>query len=165
MKNLKLFLSLTVIMSLLGCATGGFQADVVARDTAGKTQYVQTGVVTQVRSVIIEGDRDVGATSGTVLGAIVGSGAAGRAADGDGETSEQIGAIVGGLVGSVVGSEIGESISRKDGVEIIIKLDTNNREAAIVQEAAKDSSLEVKSGDKVRIIRSAGRSRVVPYNE
>jgi len=165
MKNLKLFISLTVIMFLLGCATGGFQADVVARDAAGKTQYVQTGVVTQVRSVIIEGDRDVGATSGTVLGAIVGSGAAGRAADGDGETSEQIGAIVGGLVGSVVGSEIGESISRKEGVEIIIKLDTNNREVAIVQEAAKDSSLEVKAGDKVRIIRSAGRSRVVPYNE
>ena len=165
MKNLKLFISLTVIMFLLGCATGGFQADVVARDAAGKTQYVQTGVVTQVRSVIIEGDRDVGATSGTVLGAIVGSGAAGRAADGDGETSEQIGAIVGGLVGSVVGSEIGESISRKEGVEIIIKLDTNNREVAIVQEAAKDSTLEVKAGDKVRIIRSAGRSRVVPYNE
>ena len=86
------------------------------------------------------------------------------AAGGDGETSEQIGAIVGGLVGSVVGSEVGESISRKKGVEIIIKLDSNNREVAIVQEASEDEAQEVKAGDKVRIIRSAGRSRVVPYN-
>ena len=111
-----------------------------------------------------DNSEEVGATSGTVLGAIVGSGAAGRAAGGDGETSEQIGAIVGGLVGSVVGSEVGESISRKKGVEIIIKLDSNNREVAIVQEASEDEALEVKAGDKVRIIRSAGRSRVVPYN-
>ena len=116
MKKLNSIISILAILSFVGCATGGFQADVVARDAAGKSQYVQTGVVTQVRSVVIEGDRDVGATSGTVLGAIVGSGAAGRAAGGDGETSEQIGAIVGGLVGSVVGSEVGESISRKKGV-------------------------------------------------
>ena len=164
MNKLNSIISILVILSFVGCATGGFQADVVARDAAGKSQYVQTGVVTQVRSVIIEGDREVGATSGTVLGAIVGAGAAERAAGGDGETSEQIGAIVGGLVGSVVGSEVGESISRKKGVEIIIKLDSNNREVAIVQEASEDEAQEVKAGDKVRIIRSAGRSRVVPYN-
>ena len=42
------FLKLKIIIASLiigGCATGGFQGDVVSRDAAGKQQFVQTGVV------------------------------------------------------------------------------------------------------------------------
>lgn len=160
----KLFINIFFVMLISGCATGGFQADVVARDASGKAQFVQTGTVMSVREVTIEGDRDVGATSGTVLGAIVGSGAGERSADGDGETSAGIGAIVGGLIGSVVGSEVGEKISRKEGIELVIKLQANDKEISIVQEISTDPVINFRAGDKVRIIRSAGRSRVVPYN-
>ena len=153
-------LMLLSILALGGCATGGFSPDVVSRDAAAKSQYVQSGVVVSVRNVTIEGDRAGGNLFGSVLGAIVGSNIGGE----DDETTQQVGAVVGTAVGSVVGQNVGESLSRKAGVEIIIKLDTNEREISIVQEMPEDVNYSFRAGDKVRIVRSGGKARVVPYN-
>ena len=153
-------LILLSILALGGCATGGFSPDVVSRDAAAKSQYVQSGVVLSVRNVTIEGDRARGNLFGSVLGAIVGSNIGGE----DDETTQQVGAVVGTAVGSVVGQNVGESLSRKAGVEIIIKLDTNEREISIVQEMPEDVDYSFRAGDKVRIVRSGGKARVVPYN-
>ena len=153
-------LILLSILALGGCATGGFSPDVVSRDAAAKSQYVQSGVVVSVRNVTIEGDRAGGNLFGSVLGAIVGSNMGGE----DDETTQQVGAVVGTAVGSVVGQNVGESLSRKAGVEIIIKLDTNEREISIVQEMPEDVDYSFRAGDKVRIVRSGGKARVVPYN-
>lgn len=153
-------LILLSILALGGCATGGFSPDVVSRDAAAKSQYVQSGVVVSVRNVTIEGDRDSGNLFGSILGAIVGSNIGGE----DDETTREVGAVVGTAVGSVVGQNVGESLSRKAGVEIIIKLDTNEREISIVQEMPEDVGYSFRAGDKVRIVRSGGKARVVPYN-
>ena len=153
-------LILLSILALGGCATGGFSPDVVSRDAAAKSQYVQSGVVVSVRNVTIEGDRDSGNLFGSILGAIVGSNIGGE----DDETTREVGAVVGTAVGSVVGQNVGESLSRKAGVEIIIKLDTNEREISIVQEMPEDVYYSFRAGDKVRIVRSGGKARVVPYN-
>ena len=153
-------LILLSILALGGCATGGFSPDVVSRDAAAKSQYVQSGVVVSVRNVTIEGDRDSGNLFGSILGAIVGSNIGGE----DDETTREVGAVVGTAVGSVVGQNVGESLSRKAGVEIIIKLDTNEREVSIVQEMPEDIDYSFRAGDKVRIVRSGGKARVVPYN-
>ena len=153
-------LILLSILALGGCATGGFSSDVVSRDAAAKSQYVQSGVVVSVRNVTIEGDRDSGNLFGSILGAIVGSNIGGE----DDETTREVGAVVGTAVGSVVGQNVGESLSRKAGVEIIIKLDTNEREISIVQEMPEDVDYSFRAGDKVRIVRSGGKARVVPYN-
>ena len=153
-------LILLSILALGGCATGGFSPDVVSRDAAAKSQYVQSGVVVSVRNVTIEGDRDSGNLFGSSLGAIVGSNIGGE----DDETTREVGAVVGTAVGSVVGQNVGESLSRKAGVEIIIKLDTNEREISIVQEMPEDVDYSFRAGDKVRIVRSGGKARVVPYN-
>ena len=153
-------LILLSILALGGCATGGFSPDVVSRDAAAKSQYVQSGVVVSVRNVTIEGDRDSGNLFGSILGAIVGSNIGGE----DDETTREVGAVVGTAVGSVVGQNVGESLSRKAGVEIIIKLDTNEREISIVQEMPEDVNYSFRAGDKVRIVRSGGKARVVPYN-
>lgn len=153
-------LTLLSILALGGCATGGFSPDVVSRDAAAKSQYVQSGVVVSVRNVTIEGDRDSGNLFGSILGAIVGSNIGGD----DDETTREVGAVVGTAVGSVVGQNVGESLSRKAGVEIIIKLDTNEREISIVQEMPEDVNYSFRAGDKVRIVRSGGKARVVPYN-
>ena len=153
-------LILLSILALGGCATGGFSPDVVSRDAAAKSQYVQSGVVVSVRNVTIEGDRDSGNLFGSVLGAIVGSNIGGE----DDETTREVGTVVGTAVGSVVGQNVGESLSRKAGVEIIIKLDTNEREISIVQEMPEDVDYSFRAGDKVRIVRSGGKARVVPYN-
>ena len=155
-----LILILLSILALGGCATGGFSPDVVSRDAAAKSQYVQSGVVVSVRNVTIEGDRDSGNLFGSILGAIVGSNIGGE----DDETTREVGAVVGTAVGSVVGQNVGESLSRKAGVEIIIKLDTNEREISIVQEMPEDIDYSFRAGDKVRIVRSGGKARVVPYN-
>ena len=153
-------LILLSILALGGCATGGFSPDVVSRDAAAKSQYVQSGVVVSVRNVTIEGDRDSGNLFGSVLGAIVGSNVGGA----DDQTTQEVGAVVGTAVGSVVGQNVSESLSRKAGVEIIIKLDTNEREISIVQEMPEDVDYSFRAGDKVRIVRSDGKARVVPYN-
>ena len=153
-------LILLSILALGGCATGGFSPDVVSRDAAAKSQYVQSGVVVSVRNVTIEGDRDSGNLFGSILGAIVGSNIGGE----DDETTREVGAVVGTAVGSVVGQNVGESLSRKAGVEIIIKLDTNEREISIVQEMPEDIDYSFRAGYKVRIVRSGGKARVVPYN-
>ena len=153
-------LILLSILALGGCASGGFSPDVVSRDAAAKSQYVQSGVVVSVRNVTIEGDRDSGNLFGSILGAIVGSNIGGE----DDETTREVGAVVGTAVGSVVGQNVGESLSRKAGVEIIIKLDTNEREISIVQEMPEDVDYSFRAGDKVRIVRSGGKARVVPYN-
>ena len=153
-------LILLSILALGGCATGGFSPDVVSRDAAAKSQYVQSGVVVSVRNVTIEGDRDSGNLFGSILGAIVGSNIGGE----DDETTREVGAVVGTAVGSVVGQNVGESLSRKAGVEFIIKLDTNEREISIVKEMPEDVDYSFRAGDKVRIVRSGGKARVVPYN-
>ena len=153
-------LILLSILALGGCATGGFSPDVVSRDAAAKSQYVQSGVVVSVRNVTIEGDRDSGNLFGSILGAIVGSNIGGE----DDETTREVGAVVGTAVGSVVGQNVGESLSRKDRVEIIIKLITNEREISIVQEMPEDVDYSFRAGDKGRIVRSGGKARVVPYN-
>ena len=153
-------LILLSILALGGCATGGFSPDVVSRDAAAKSQYVQSGVVVSVRNVTIEGDRDSGNLFGSILGAIVGS----NIGDEDDDTTREVGAVVGTAVGSVVGQNVGESLSRKAGVEIIIKLDTNEREISIVQEMPENVNYSFRAGDKVRIVRSGGKARVVPYN-
>ena len=61
------------ILALGGCATGGFSPDVVSRDAAGKSQYVQSGTIVSIKRVTIEGDRDSGNIFGSILGAIIGS--------------------------------------------------------------------------------------------
>ena len=62
-----------------------------------------------------------------------------------------LGAVVGGLAGSAAE----EGITRKDGLEITVKLD-GGAMIAIVQEADE----AFKPGDKVRIVENADTSRV-----
>ena len=88
-----------VLLSLLalgGCATGGFSPDVVSRDAAAKSQYVQSGEVVSIRNVTIEGDRDSGNIFGSVLGAILGSNIGG---DDDETTCIDAWVITGGGIG------------------------------------------------------------------
>ncbi len=148
------------ILTLGGCATGGFSPDVVSRDAAGKSQYVQFGTIVSVKRVTIEGDRDSGNIFGSILGAIIGSNIGGD----EDQTTQEIGAVVGTAVGSTVGQEVSEKITRREGLEIIVKLTSNEREISVVQEVSEDPDYAFKVGDEVRVVRSSGKSRVVPYN-
>ena len=54
MNKKALIIMLLSFLALGGCATGGFSPDVVSRDAAAKSQYVQSGEVVSIRNAISE---------------------------------------------------------------------------------------------------------------
>jgi len=133
---------------LAACASSN-SGSVYSRDEARKVQTVKTGVVESVRQVKLEGTKSpVGTVAGGAVGGIAGS------SIGHGRGSA-IGAVVGAVVGGLAGAAAEEGITRKDGLEITIKLDGGGL-VAIVQEADE----VFKAGERVRLIESGGTSRV-----
>ena len=67
--------------------------------------------------------------------------------------------MLGSIVGSAIGSEIASSVSKKDGVELLIETTSGNF-VSIIQEVGAYSYYK---GQKVRIIKRNGKSRVIPF--
>lgn len=66
-----------------------------------------------------------------------------------------IAAVIGAVAGGLAGSALEEAVTRKDGLEITVKLD-NGSLVAVVQEATESFA----PGDNVRLIESGGVTRV-----
>ena len=130
-----------------------YKPDVVSKSDLQKQQYVVLGSIIEITKVTIEGDREVGAAAGALIG-----GATGQSVT-DSEPESDIATIIGGLVGSVVGAEVGSKLTKKDGVELLIKTDTG-RLVSIIQEVSK---YNFKVNQKVQIIKRNGKSRVLPF--
>ena len=73
---------------------------------------------------------------------------------GDGDT----GGVLGALVGSAVGSKMGDAATRKPAIELLLDLDSG-KTVSIIQEEG-DYSFAV--GQRVKIIKNKGKSRVMP---
>jgi len=131
-----------------GCASSN-AGNVYSRDEARKVQTVKTGVIESVRQVKLEGSKT---PIGTVAGGVVGGVAGSTVGHGAGST---IAAVIGAVAGGLAGSAIEEGVTRKDGVEITVKLDSGPL-VAIVQEATE----EFHPGEKVRLLESGGTTRV-----
>ena len=151
MKNniLTLVIAICIISS---CSTSSLRPDIVDRSTAQKAQSVVFGVIEDVTKVTIEGDRELGALAGGVIGGAVGK------SNSDEEIESGVGAILGSLIGSKVGAEIGSSVSKMEGVELLILKDSG-RYKSIIQEAA---DFNFQAGQAVKIVMSGGKSRVLP---
>ena len=151
MKNnvLTLVIAICIISS---CSTSSLRPDIVDRSTAQKAQSVVFGVIEDVTKVTIEGDRELGSLAGGVIG-----GAVGRS-NSDEEIESGVGAILGTFIGSKVGAEIGSSVTKIDGVELLILKDSG-RYISIIQEAA---DFNFQAGQAVKIVMSGGKSRVLP---
>lgn len=148
MHTLRLIALVALTTLLTACASSG-SGGAYSRDEARKTQTVKTGVVESVRSVKIEGTKTpVGTATGAVVGGVAGS------TIGHGKGSV-IAAVVGAVAGGLAGSAIEEGVTRKDGIEITVKLDSGGL-VAVVQEADE----QFHPGEKVRILESGGTSRV-----
>ena len=107
------------------------------------------GVVESVRTVTIEGTQSgVGAGAGAVVGGVAGS----NIGHGKGST---VGSVLGAVVGGLAGQAIEEKASRKDGLEITIKLESGQI-IAVTQEADE----QFRAGDKVRVLSGSGATRV-----
>jgi outer membrane lipoprotein SlyB len=148
MKVSKLILVAFISVFLTACASSN-SGSVYSRDDARKVQTVKTGVVESVRTVKLEGTKS---PVGTVAGGVVGGVAGGSIGSGRGSA---IAAVIGAVAGGIAGSAIEEGVTRKDALEITVKLD-GGALIAIVQEADE----AFKPGDKVRIVENADTSRV-----
>ena len=139
----------TLLTVLLGACASSNSGQVYSRDDARKTQTVRTGIVESVRQVKLEGTKSpIGTVAGAAVGGIAGS------SIGEGKGSS-IGAVIGAVVGGLAGSAAEEMMTRKDALEITVKLDGGGL-TAVVQEADE----QFKAGDKVRLIESGGNTRV-----
>ena len=134
-------------------ATPSQSGSVYSRDKVGQEQTVRTGVVDSVRQVEIEGTRSgIGPAAGAVVGGIAGS------TIGHGKGSS-VGAVLGSVIGGVAGQATEQGTTRKNGVEITVKLD-NGGLLAITQEA---DGTTFNSGDRVRLLSGGGVTRVARY--
>ena len=142
-------LAVSLLSIFLAACASSNSGSVYSRDEARKVQTVKTGIVESVRQVKLEGTKSpVGTVAGGAIGGIAGSSV------GDGKGSA-IAAVIGAVVGGIAGAAAEEGITRKDGVEITVKLDGGGL-VAIVQEADEVFN----AGDKVRLIESGGTTRV-----
>ena len=145
-----LVVSAAAAVLLSGCVSQK-TGDVYTRDEALREQSVRRATVESVRPVKIEGTRSgVGAVAGGAVGGIAGS------TVGTGKTSS-VAAVAGALGGGLAGHALEEGVTRKNGVEITVRLD-NGEVRAIVQ----DDSEKFFTGQKVRLLTHNGVTRVSP---
>jgi outer membrane lipoprotein SlyB len=152
MKN-KLLMLVPIIGLLASCAQDSLSGDVYSRSEARSGQSVNSGRVTAIRYVKIEGGNQGGAILGGLAGGALGS------TIGSGRASNTAGAIGGGLLGSAVGSHAQQSMGSRQGVEITVRLDSGGS-VAVVQEVSQKNPNYFKVGDRVRVLNSGSSMRV-----
>lgn len=134
---------------LTGCASGLGSGD-YERGEARRAYEVKMGVVESVRPVRLEGtESGVGAVAGGVVGGIAGSNVGGG-------KGAAVGAVLGAVAGGLAGAATEEVVTRKQGLEITVRLDSW-RTIAVVQE---DKGEGFAPGDRVRVLESGGQTRV-----
>lgn len=147
MKTLSLIL--IAVALLAGCASSK-SGDVYSRDQARREQTIRMGIVESVRPVTMEGTKSaVGPVAGAAVGGIAGS------TLGHGKGSA-VTAVIGAVAGGLAGAAIEEGVTRRQALEITVKLD-NGQFLAIVQEG---DAAEFRPGDRVRLLSTGGETRV-----
>jgi|TARA_B100001093_G_scaffold30370_1_gene26331 outer membrane lipoprotein SlyB len=149
--NNKIIIIMFGVLITSSCVSNSLQPEVVSRTDAQKQQYVVFGVINNVNNVLIEGDREIGAAAGAVIGGKIGKDVT------DSEVEENIATVLGAIIGSSIGSEI--AAAKKEGVELLIETDSGNF-ISIIQEVGAYSFFK---GQKVQIIKRNGKSRVIPF--
>jgi outer membrane lipoprotein SlyB len=148
MNATRIVVAAVAAVTLAGCASSK-SGSVYSREDARQEQTVRMGVVESVRSVTIEGTKTpIGAIAGGAIGGIGGS------AIGSGRGSA-VAAVAGAVAGGLLGATAEEGLTRKEGVEVTVRLD-NGELRAIVQEGDET----FKPGDRVRLLSVNGQTRV-----
>jgi outer membrane lipoprotein SlyB len=146
----KMILLAATLAVLAGCASSN-RGDVYSRGEARREQTVRLATVESVRPVTIEGTKTpIGAVAGGAVGGIAGS------SMGHGRGSSIVG-VLGAVGGGLAGAALEEGATRKQGVEITVRLE-NGELRAIVQE----ESDKFVAGQKVRLLTTGGVTRVSP---
>lgn len=149
MRILTLTLALLAAVNLAGCASGLGGGDYERTETR-RVMSVRMGVIEGVRPVKLEGTNT---PLGTVAGAAIGGVAGSTVGSGKGAA---IAAVVGAVAGGIAGAAAEEGFTRKQGVEVTLKMD-NGELLAVVQE---DGGENFKPGERVRLLQDGRNTRV-----
>ncbi len=148
--RITIVLALAAAATLAGCATSK-SGDVYSRDEALREQSVRLATVESVRPVTIQGTRSgIGAASGAVVGGVAGTGVG----HGRGST---IAGVLGAVGGGIAGQALEEGTTRKNGVEVTVRLDNGELRAIVQEETDK-----FVPGQRVRLLTTGGVTRVSP---
>jgi outer membrane lipoprotein SlyB len=141
--------ALVALLFVSGCASTS-SGSVYSGAQARGEQTVRMGVVESVRQVTIEGSKSgVGALAGGAVGGVAGSNIGG------GSRGSAIGTILGAVAGGVAGDAIEHGTTKKQGLEITVKLD-NGELRAVTQDADE----AFRPGERVRLLSGSGVTRV-----
>ena len=139
------------LLFLLGGCMSTLTGESYSRDEARRPQTVQFGMVEYVRPVVLEGTKTgIGAATGAAVGGIGGSTVGGG-------KGAAVATVLGAVAGGVAGGMVEESATKKQGVEITVRLDSGQI-IAIVQQASETTTFHV--GDRVRVLTLNGETRV-----
>jgi outer membrane lipoprotein SlyB len=137
---------------LAGCAQPTLTGTTYSRGEVRQAQTVQMGYVESVTPVIIEGRTDgiVGAGTGAAIGGILGRGVGGG-------RGQDLATVAGVVAGGIAGQRVEEAVSRRQGAEITVRLDSG-RLVSVVQEV--DPSQDFWPGQPVRVLGQGSTMRV-----
>lgn len=151
----KTAVALTLLLSgavLTGCAQSTLTGTSYSRGEARQAQSVQMGRVESVVPIVIEGRTDgvVGAGAGALIGGVLGHQVGGG-------SGRQIATVIGAVAGGVGGQRAEEMTSRRQGVEVTVRLD-NGSVLSVVQEV--DPNQIFSPGERVRVLGQGSTMRV-----
>lgn len=151
MKNFWRLLVLAGLLVGVTACMSTLSGESYSRDEARRVQTVEYGMVEYVRPVVIEGTKSgVGPATGAALGGIAGS------TVGHGRGSAAAG-IAGAVAGGVAGGLAEEATTRRQGVEITVRMD-NGRIISVVQQVSGSASFH--AGDRVRVLTLGDTTRI-----
>ena len=140
---------LIAALLLGGCASD--QRGGIGGDNADNVAIIRLGVIESVTPIEMDASSGSGSHVGGVFGQVGGASAGG----GRGAT---VGTILGGVLGGTLGHQAG--IATKPGMEIWVKLDGGEGKSAYVMQPGNPETFKV--GDRVRVVRNKGKTRVEP---
>ena len=149
-QTVAIFAGIGLLVLATGCQST-LTGESYSRGEARKAQQVQYGTVEHLRPVAIEGTKTpIGAGAGAAVGGIAGSSVGGG-------KGAAVASVVGAVAGGVAGAAVEEQATKRQGVEITVRLD-NNQTIAVVQQVAPGVSFQV--GDRVRVLTLNGTTRI-----
>jgi outer membrane lipoprotein SlyB len=147
----KLFVCLPVVMLFASCAQDTMTGNVYQQRDTRQAQSVNTGRITSINPVKIEGGHNTGTVVGALAGGFLGSNL------GKGRASNTAGAVGGALAGGALGGHAQQAMGNRNGIEITVRQDRGGS-ISVVQEVDPREQFSV--GDRVRVLSSGSGSRV-----
>jgi len=133
-----------------GCANQSASSRVYTFDQAQRAQTVTLGYVVGVRPITIQASQPSG--FGAIAGGALGIAAGNAVGGGSGRRLTTVGGAVGG---AMAGNAIENASSRRQGLEITVRLD-NGQTRVIAQEA----DVPIFTGQRVQVVTQGGVNRV-----